>query len=204
MKAFNEDPQLRNTPFAMTTPASDIPNISHPIVLVGLMGAGKSSIGRRLAAHLGLNFIDADDEIIKSAGCSIADIFTQYGEEAFRDVEKKVILRLLDEGPMILATGGGAFINNDIRAAVKEKATSVWLRADLDVLVERTSRRDNRPLLKEGDPREILQKLIDVRYPVYEKADISVDSGPHPHEVMVEKIVTALIDTPLSQKETKA
>ena len=178
----------------MTPPTPDPLKISHPIVLIGLMGAGKSSIGRRLASHLGIDFVDADDEIIKSAGCSISDIFSQYGEDAFRDVEKKVILRLMDEGPMILATGGGAFINEDIRAAVKEKGTSIWLRADLDVLVERTSRRDNRPLLQQGDPSEILQNLIDLRYPVYALADFTVDSGPHPHEVMVEKIVTALME----------
>lgn len=153
------------------TPAAD-----KPVVMIGLMGAGKSRIGRELAAELRLPFVDADTEIVEAAGCSISDIFELYGETAFRDVEKRVICRLLDEGRQIIATGGGAFMNDDIRRAIKERGVSIWLRAELDVLVERTSRRDGRPLLENGDPEAILKGLMEQRYPVYAEADIIVDS----------------------------
>ena len=162
------------------------------VVLVGLMGAGKSSVGRRLAKHLNLDFVDADEEIVKAAGCSIEDIFELYGEEAFRDVERRVIARLLENSAHVLAVGGGAFMNPEIRAGILEGCVSVWLRAELDVLVRRTARRGGRPLLKDGDPREILQGLIEERYPVYAEANIVVDTNDEPPEVTVDKIIGAL------------
>ncbi len=173
-----------------TTDVSSI--ISQPIVLVGLMGAGKSTIGRRLASALGVQFIDSDAEIMEAAGCSISDIFEGYGEHIFRDLEQRVILRLMTGSPCIVATGGGAFIQPAIRDAIAEKAISVWLKADLPVLLERVSRRDNRPLLKTGDKSEILQKLIDERYPIYAQANITIDSNFGPHESVVDDIVAAL------------
>lgn len=162
------------------------------VVLVGLMGAGKSSVGRRLAKHLDFDFVDADEEIVKAAGCSIEDIFKLYGEEAFRDVERRVIARLLEDGARVLAVGGGAFMNPEIRAGILERCVSVWLRAELDVLVRRTARRGGRPLLKGGDPREILQGLMEERYPVYAEADIVVDTNDEPPEVTVAQIIGAL------------
>lgn len=162
------------------------------IVLVGLMGAGKSSVGTRLAKRLGLPFQDADAEIVKAAGCSIEDIFTVYGEFAFRDGERRVIARLLGEEPQVLATGGGAFIDLMTRQAIKERAISVWLRANIDVLVERTGRRDDRPLLKKGDPRQILENLMAERYPVYAEADIIVDTGEESPDFTVDQIVVSL------------
>ncbi len=166
--------------------------ISQPVVLVGLMGAGKSTIGRRLASSLSVPFIDSDTEIIEAAGCSISDIFEGYGEHIFRDLEQRVILRLMTGTPCIVATGGGAYIQPAIREAISQKAISVWLKADLHVLLERVSRRDNRPLLKTGDKSEILQKLIDERYHIYAQSDITIDSNFGPHESVVEDIVAAL------------
>lgn len=150
------------------------------IALIGLMGAGKSRIGRELADVLGLRFADADREIELAAGCTVAEIFERFGEPAFRDGERRVILRLLkDEGPLVLATGGGAFMNADIRKAIGQDAVSVWLKADVDLLLERTGRTDHRPLLKNGDPRAVLERLMEQRYPVYATADITVESGKH-------------------------
>lgn len=166
--------------------------IPRTIVLVGLMGAGKSAIGRRLAQRLGLAFVDADQEIEQAAGCSIEEIFQRHGETHFRDGERRVIHRLLERPPHVLATGGGAFMDSQTRAAVAARGISVWLRADLDLLVERTARRQNRPLLRKGEPREILQKLMDDRYPVYDEADICVDSGSGPPEEMVDRVIDAL------------
>ena len=163
-----------------------------PIVLVGLMGAGKSTIGRRLAAALSLPFTDSDAEIVEAAGCSIADIFEAYGETIFRDLEQRVMLRLLSQSPGIIATGGGAFINPEIRSCIKEKSVSIWLRADIDVLIERVSRRDTRPLLKTGDKGIILSKLMEERYPIYAEADITIDSSAGLHETVVENILNAL------------
>ena len=168
------------------------PPIDRTIVLVGLMGAGKSTVGRRLAAKLGLTFVDADEEIEKAAGCSIEDIFDIHGETAFRAGERRVIVRLLENPVHVLATGGGTFMDPDTRAHIRENAISVWLRVDLDLLVKRTSRRGNRPLLKQGDPREVLARLIAERYPVYEEAEIIVDSGDGPHETVVQKILERL------------
>ena len=162
------------------------------IVLVGLMGAGKSCIGRRLAARLGLPFRDADAEIERAAGCSIEDIFELHGEAAFREGENRVICRLLANAPHVLATGGGAFMNPETRAAIGEQAISVWLRADLELMLKRTGRRNNRPLLKRGDPRKILSDLMDQRYPVYGDADLVVDSVDGPPEVTVERVLAAL------------
>jgi shikimate kinase len=163
-----------------------------PIVMIGLMGAGKSRIGRELAAKLNLPFVDADDEIVKAAGCSISDIFELYGEEAFRDVEKSVICRLLEDNGKIISTGGGAFMNNEIRRAIVENGISIWLRAELDVLVERTGRRGGRPLLENGDSKEILQGLMDERYPVYAEADIVIDSQDVPIDATVNETADAL------------
>ena len=164
------------------------------IVLVGLMGAGKSSIGRRLAARLDMNFTDADAEIEAAAGCTIADYFERHGERAFRDGERRVIARLLDEGPRVLATGGGAFIDPDTRRLLAEKAVTVWLNAELDLLVKRCARRDTRPLLRDGDPREILTRLMEERYPIYRQADITVETNDGPHMETVDKIIAALAD----------
>ncbi len=163
------------------------------IVMVGLMGCGKSSIGRRLAVTLGLPFIDADDEIERAALKSIPEIFADHGEAYFREGERKVIKRLLGNGPQVLATGGGAFMNAETRAAIKADGISVWLRADLDVLMRRVAKRDNRPLLKADDPVAVMKSLMDQRYPVYAEADITVDSRDTTHEVIVGEIIAALI-----------
>jgi shikimate kinase len=162
------------------------------IVMVGLMGAGKTSIGRRLAARLGLPFVDADDAIEEAAKSSISDIFERLGEESFRDGERRVIARLLDDSPIVLATGGGAFMDPDTRALIAAKGISIWLRADIDTLVRRTSRREDRPLLKNGDPREILTNLMNLRYPIYEQADITVDSLDAPAEETLQQVLDAL------------
>lgn len=172
--------------------ASAPPALHKPVILVGLMGAGKSTIGRRLASALCLPFVDSDQEIVEAAGCSIADIFESYGETIFRDLEQRVLLRLAASNPCVIATGGGAFINPVIRQAIKEKSTSVWLKADLEVLLERVSRRDTRPLLKTGDKGVILSKLMEERYPVYAEADITIDSNAGLHEAVVDNIVSAL------------
>jgi shikimate kinase len=164
------------------------------VVLVGLMGAGKTSIGRRLADRLGVPFVDADEEIEKAAGSSIEDIFAEHGEEAFRDGERKVIARLLEEQSGVLATGGGAFMDESTRSRIRDRGVSVWLRAELDVLVRRCRKRGGRPLLKGVDMRETLQKLIDRRYPVYAEAEIVVDTGDAPHRVVIDQIVDALRD----------
>lgn len=165
---------------------------TRPLVLVGLMGAGKSTIGRRLAKEIGWRFVDSDEEIEASAACRIADIFTIHGEPIFRDLEKRVISRLLTEEPLVLATGGGAWMQPPVREIIKANATSVWLRAELSVLTERVSRRDHRPLLETGDKREILDKLMQERYPIYEQADVVVDSSHGPHDQVVERVLAAL------------
>jgi shikimate kinase len=163
-----------------------------PLVLVGMMGAGKSAIGRRVADRLGLDFADADTEIEAAAGCSIPDIFELHGEEGFRKGERRVILRLL-EGPVrVVATGGGAFMNRETRAAIKERAISVWLRADFETLWRRVSRRGNRPMLKTDNPRETLRALIEERSPVYSEADLAVDSTDGPRSATVDRVIAAL------------
>lgn len=164
------------------------------IVLVGMMGAGKSSVGRRLAQRLGLPFADADTEIEKAANMTIREIFAVHGEAYFRSGEARVIARLLEQGPQVLATGGGAFMNADTRAAVRAKGISVWLKADFEVLMRRIKRRSGseRPLLKAPDPAAIVKRLIAERYPVYAEADLTVHSRDVPHERIVEEIIAAL------------
>jgi shikimate kinase len=180
----------------MNAPASRVAALTRPldrpVVLVGLMGAGKTAVGRRLAARLGLRFADADHEIEAAAGRSVAAIFAELGEPAFRDGERRVIARLLDAGPGVIATGGGAFIDPQTRAAVKERAVSIWLRADVDLLVKRTARSSRRPLLKRGDPHAILTDLAAQRNPIYAEADLIVDSVDVSPERMVDRVLTAL------------
>jgi len=167
--------------------------LTRPVALVGLMGSGKSSVGLRLAKALGADFVDADDEIKAAAGLSIPEIFEQYGEAEFRALERRVMLRLMTGAPCVIATGGGAFMDPETREAIGGTAVSVWLRAELDVLVSRTAGRTHRPLLNSGDPREILSGLIDLRYPVYAKADVAVDSPAGiTHERMADRIIRAL------------
>jgi len=168
------------------------------IVLVGLMGAGKSCIGKRLAANLGLPFVDADREIEAAAGCSISDYFAVHGETTFRDGERRVIQRLLGNPVHVLATGGGAFMDPSTRALVKDKAVSVWLKADLDQLLKRIGRRNDRPLLQNVDPRAKLAELIELRYPVYAGADLTVESADGPPDVTVQRVLRA-IETDLSR-----
>ncbi len=170
------------------------------IVLVGLMGAGKSSIGRRLGAGLGCPFVDADREIEKAGGCTIEEIFERHGEAAFRDGERRVIARLLGDPRQVLATGGGAFMDPRTRAAIRERGISVWLRADLDLLVRRTGRRNNRPLLKGKDRRVILQGLMDERYPVYAEADVAVDIDDSPPDVTTNRVRAAIEAFMLAQE----
>jgi shikimate kinase len=166
---------------------------SRSIVLVGMMGVGKSSIGRRLAARLGVPFVDADSEIEKAACMSIADIFARNGEAYFRNGEARVIGRLLDGGPQVLATGGGAVMNADTRAAIKAKGVSIWLSAELDVLMRRINKRkDDRPMLQTADPAATLRELLVAREPVYAQADLTVQSREVPHDAIVAEIMTAL------------
>jgi shikimate kinase len=162
------------------------------LVLVGLMGAGKSTVGRRLAARLSLPFYDADHEIESAAGMTIPDIFQHYGESYFRDGERRVIARLLQEGPVVLATGGGAFMNEETRARISERGISVWLRADLPVLMRRVRKRANRPLLQNPDPEGTMRKLMELRHPVYATADVTVDSHEVPHDRVVVDVLKGL------------
>jgi len=177
-------------------PVPEIPPEAIPrtIVLIGLMGAGKTSIGKRLAARLGLPFVDADQEIEKAAGCTIPEIFERYGEPAFRDGERRVIARLLDGPVHVLSTGGGAFMDPETRTLIRDKGLSVWLRAELDLLVQRTARRDHRPLLRQGDPREILRALMEKRYPVYAAADLTVESDNRPPDATTDRVIEVLAD----------
>ena len=163
-----------------------------PIVLVGLMGVGKSTVGRRLAAHLRLPFVDADSEIEEAAGMAIADIFDRFGEAYFRDGERRVIARLIDGRPKIIATGGGAFINAETRALILAQATAVWLNAHPDVLAERVQRRDTRPLLRGKDPHQVLRELAAVRDPIYALAPIHIGSHKSPHGATVAAILKAI------------
>ncbi len=166
---------------------------SRSIVLVGMMGVGKSSVGRRLAARLNVPFVDADAEIEKAAGMSIPDIFARHGEVDFRSGEARVIARLLDGGPQVLATGGGAVMNEATRTAIKAKGVSIWLSAEFDVLMRRINKRKNdRPMLQTADPAATLRELLAVREPIYAQADITVQSREGPHDVIVAEIMTAL------------
>lgn len=176
---------------------------SRSIVMIGLMGCGKSAIGRRLATRLELPFVDADEEIERVASRSISEIFEEHGEAFFRERERMVIGRLLGEGPQVLATGGGAFMNAETRAAIKEAAVSVWLRADLPVLMRRVAKRNTRPLLKTDDPQAVMRRLMEERYPIYAQADLIVESRDVAHEVIVEEIVAALASSGLLDKPGK-
>lgn len=164
------------------------------LVMIGLMGCGKSSVGRRLATALTLPFLDADDEIEKAAGMTIPEIFEQHGEDYFRSGERRVIARILANGPQVLATGGGAFMSLETRTAIRESGYSIWLKADLPVLLRRVMKRDNRPLLKSGDPEGVMRRLMDIRYPIYAEADLQIMSREVPHEVIVAEILAALND----------
>jgi shikimate kinase len=166
--------------------------LDRTLALVGLMGAGKTTVGRRLAVALDLPFADADAEITTAAGQSIPEIFEQHGECEFRRGERQVIARLLEGSPHVLATGGGAFIDPRTRALMKEKAITIWLKAPLDVLMKRVAKRDDRPLLKEDDPRAVMQKLMDERYPIYAEADVTVESSAGPHNTAAAAILNAL------------
>jgi shikimate kinase len=162
------------------------------VVLVGMMGAGKSSIGKRLADKLGATFVDADSEIEAAAGKTVPEIFAEHGEDYFREGEKRVIARILEHSGQVLATGGGAFISPETRARIAERAISVWLKADIDVLMARVRKRSNRPLLKTADPEATMRALMEVRYPIYALADITVQSRDVAHEVIVGEIIEAL------------
>jgi len=166
---------------------------SRSIVLIGLMGAGKTAVGKRLAARLDLPFIDADSEIELAAGQTISEIFTEHGEPYFRSGEAKVIARLLGGGPEVLATGGGAYMDARTRANIKAESISVWLKAELPLLLHRVRRRDNRPLLAAGTPDVVMRELMKKRYPVYAGADITVESRDVPHDVIVSDVVEALV-----------
>ena len=178
----------------MAAPTDSIPDLplDRPIALIGMMGAGKTAVGRRLARALGWPFEDADAAIEAAAGMTITDIFAEIGEAAFREKERRVIERLLNGEKQILALGGGAFMDPDTRRLVHASALSVWLRADLDALIRRTGRRNDRPLLARGDPRAILATLLQQRAPVYAEADIVVDSGTGPLNAVVARVLDAL------------
>jgi len=166
--------------------------LDRTIALVGMMGAGKTSIGRRLAQRLGVPFRDADHEIEAAAGLTVAEIFERFGESHFRDGERKVIARLLNEPPHVLATGGGAFMDETTREAMAQSAFTIWLKAPLHLLMARVKKRETRPLLKDGDMRVTLENLLAVREPVYAKADMTIDSADEPHGAAVERIIEAL------------
>jgi shikimate kinase len=163
--------------------------LDRPIVLIGMMGTGKTKIGAMLARALDLEFVDSDDEIQRAAGCSVAEIFERFGEASFRDGEKRVLKRLIADAPKVIATGGGAVTNFDTAQLIWDDAISVWLKADLAVLLERVGRTDRRPLLKNGDPAEILSGLLEKREPIYARADITVDSSTGDAEALVNEIL---------------
>lgn len=179
-------------------PAS--PSLERTVVLIGLMGAGKTTVGRRLAKRLDVPFVDADAEVERAAGCSVNDIFECYGEAAFRDGERRVIARLLEKEPHILASGGGAFMNADTRESIREHAVSVWLYADIATLVGRVKKKDSRPLLRGKAPEKVLGDLAKQRYPVYALADIRVESSGGPHEDVVEAVIDALAERSIARR----
>lgn len=168
--------------------------LDRPILLIGMMGAGKTRMGRQIAKALGLSFTDSDDEIEEAAAMKIPEIFERFGEAYFRDGEKRVVTRLIDDGVKVIATGGGAIMTPETAEAVWSGTLSIWIRAEMDVMVERTGRRDDRPLLQNGDPREILGELAQKRYPVYEKADIVIDSHNGPAEAILNQALEKIRD----------
>lgn len=186
---FNDRPAAGQAWRMTAVPPFSVPKT---IVLVGLMGAGKSSIGKRLAQALALPFTDVDAEIEAAAGVTVEEIFARDGEAAFRSGERRVLARLLDNPIQVLATGGGAFMDPDTRALIHARAISIWLRADLELLLARVSRRNNRPLLKNRDPRQVLTRLIEERYPIYAEADLVVDSLDGPPEATLQKVLAEL------------
>lgn len=182
------------TPAAGTSQEAEIISAlgMRSVVLVGMMGAGKSTIGRRLSARLHLPFLDADTEIEAAAGMSIPDIFETHGEPHFRDGEARVIARLLDGGPSVIATGGGAFMREETRNRIRDKAVSLWLKADADIIMKRVKRRADRPLLQTADPAATVGRLIEEREPVYQRADLTIWSRDVPHERIVDECLDAL------------
>ncbi len=189
---------VQQTHFSAQEIAGLARQLDRPIVLVGMMGVGKSSVGKRLAGLLGCAFVDADEEIEHSAQMTIPEIFEDFGEDYFRDGERRVIARLISESTeepgcnIVIATGGGAFCNPETRALILDKAITVWLDSEIDTLVERTARKDNRPLLKDGDPREILTRLRNERAPLYAQAPIHVVSGSGPHVQTINKVLQGI------------
>lgn len=198
MSASDQKSTSRHLSVVGDTPAESPDPCRHlvrPIVLVGLMGAGKTAVGRRLAAELGVAFVDADEAIVEAASMSIPDIFEVYGEQAFRDLERRVIARLIEDTPGVLALGGGAYIDPATRERLADRCVTVWLKADLDTLVARTARkRTTRPLLRQGEPREILAELMARRYPIYALADHTLVTGDQPLEDVVERLHSLLAD----------
>ncbi|WP_432200641.1 shikimate kinase [Erythrobacter sp. W53] len=166
--------------------------LDRPLVLIGLMGTGKSTIGRRIAGMLGLDFVDADDEIVHASQRSISEIFDEFGEDYFREGERRVIARLMTENKGVIATGGGAFVNDETRALILKQGIAIWLDCDIDTLVERTSRRNTRPLLKQGGPREILTRLKEERSGAYSRAQVHVVTGDLPHHETAMQVLEAL------------
>ncbi|TMJ58974.1 MAG: shikimate kinase [Alphaproteobacteria bacterium] len=187
-------PETASSAGPIASPEAEIMAALGPrsVVLVGMMGAGKSTIGRRLSARLRLPFLDADTEIEAAAGMSISDIFENHGERHFRDGEARVIARLLDSGPAVLATGGGAFMREETRSRITGKAVSIWLKADADTIMKRVKRRADRPLLQTADPTATVGRLIGEREPVYQNADITIWSREVPHEKIVDECIDAL------------
>ena len=185
---------MQRSPFSFRKDKALRRRLDRPVVLVGMMGSGKSSLGRRLAQRLDLRFADADDEIERAAGMKISEIFSQFGEAYFRDGERRVISRLLGEGPGIIATGGGAFIQEETRQEILDHAIAIWLDVPADTLVERTARRTHRPLLQTGDPAATLRRMLEERQPYYALAPIRVESGTAPHGRAVDALVAALQD----------
>ncbi len=189
---------LTEAPETLPTVAEAAPDpagekLLRPVVLVGLMGAGKTTVGRRLAAALDADFVDSDEEIEAAARMTVSEIFASMGEEEFRQGERRVIARLMEGPARVIATGGGAFMNAETRAAIRARGVSVWIRAELDTLMERVGRKTTRPLLASGDPREILSRLMELRHPVYAEADVTVDShAGERHEAVVARILEAL------------
>ena len=164
------------------------------IVLVGMMASGKTSVGKLLAQRIGIPFVDADHEIETAAQMSVTEIFQQHGEAYFRNGERRVIERILKDGPRVLATGGGAYMNSETRKAIEERGVSIWLKADADTLLRRARRRANRPLLQNGDPETVIKQLMDVRYPIYAHADMTIESRDGPHDATVDDVITALVN----------